>query len=65
MLRLETYTLQLVPPPRSIKPQPTPVFQPIMTPKLGHKVALWDIGADEISPGLQPSEAPTNVRVIP
>jgi hypothetical protein len=65
MLRLETSTLRLVPPPPSIKPQPTPVFQPIMTPNLGRKVALWDVGADEISPGLQPPEAPTNLRVIP
>lgn len=57
--------MQLVPLPPSIKPQPAAVFQPIMTPKLGHKVGLWDIGADEISLGSEPPEAPTNVRVIP
>ena len=63
MLRLETSTLRLVPPPPSIKPHPSvPADYDAETRLQG---SVWDLGPDKISPGLQPPEAPTNVRVVP
>jgi hypothetical protein len=36
--------LAVLPPPPSIKPQPTTALPQIMTPKLGHKAALRILG---------------------
>jgi hypothetical protein len=52
--------LAVLPPPPSIKPQPTTALPQIMTPKLG---GAPDIGPDEFSLASQAPEAPTNVRV--
>ena len=59
-----TSILRLLPPPPSIKPQPTPVFPQIMTSETWPQGTVPILGL-MILPRIAAAEAPTNVRVLP